>query len=64
MNQINKVNGSEYTINIFIPMPRCPHNNPADLRAYTNIKFLITDFTLLMNWVSLKLGRIEYNKSG
>lgn len=64
MSQINKINSSEYIMNIFIPMPQCPYNNIADLRAYTNIKFLITDFTLLMNWVSLKLNRIEYNKSG
>lgn len=64
MNQINKINNSEYILNIFIPMPQCPYNNITDSRAYTNIKFLITDFTLLMNWVSLKLSRIEYNKSG
>lgn len=64
MSQINKINSLEYIMNIFIPMPQCPYNNIADLRAYTNIKFLITDFTLLMNWVSLKLNRIEYNKSG
>lgn len=64
MNQITKINGFEYIINIFIPMPQFPYNSIGDLRAYTNIKFLITDFTLLMNWVSLKLGRTEYNKSG
>ena len=64
MNQINKINSLEYIMNTFIPMNQCPYNNITDLKAYTNIKFLITDFTLLMNWVSLKLSRIEYNKSG
>lgn len=64
MKQINKISCFEYIINIFIPMPQCPYDNIADLRANTNIKFLIIDFTLPMNWVSLKLGRIAYSKPG
>lgn len=43
---------TKYITNILISMPHCPDNNIADLRAHTNIKFLITDFTLLMNWIS------------
>lgn len=64
MNQINKISSSEYVMKIFIPMPQCPYNNIADLRASTNIKFLTIDFRLLMNWVSLKLNRTLYNTSG
>lgn len=42
---------TKHITNIRIPMPQCP-DNITDLRAHTNIKFLITDFTLLMNWIS------------
>ena len=66
MNQIKKINGFEYIINILIPIPQCPYNNIAELRRVnTNTKLWIREFH-----TPDKLGKSEirknwvYNKSG
>lgn len=59
MNQIKKINGFEYIINIFIPIPQCPYNNITELRRVnTNIKFLIPEFH-----TADKLGKSEIRKN-